>query len=188
MEDDGLCLHLSILDIHLVPTQHNGNVFTNPYQVSMPVGNILVSDPGRHVKHDNCTLSLNVVAVSEPAKLLLAGCVPDIEADGPSVCVEDKRVYLYAQGRCRVKRADTKLTCSVAANLSDDSFLLKAEEYLTTLSSRKNSMLRCAGSGSTQVKLISFSHNLQCPLQDNDLNKASGKLSPMLRKLTEVYH
>lgn len=120
MEDDGLCLHLSILDIHLVPTQHNGNVFTNPYQVSMPVGNILVSDPGRHVKHDNCTLSLNVVAVSEPAKLLLAGCVPDIEADGPSVCVEDERVYLHTQGCCRVKRADTRLTCSVAANLLDE--------------------------------------------------------------------
>ena len=89
VEDDGLCLHLSILDIHLVPTQHDGNVFTNPYQISMPVGNILVSDSGRHVKHDNCTLSLNVVAVPEPPKLLLAGCVPHIEANGPSVCVED---------------------------------------------------------------------------------------------------
>ena len=89
VEDDGFCLHLSILDIHLVPTQHDGNVFTNPYQISMPVGNILVSDSSRHVKHDNCTLSLNVVAVSEPPKLLLAGCIPHIEADGPSVCVED---------------------------------------------------------------------------------------------------
>ena len=77
----------------------------------MPVGNILVSHTGRHVKHDDGTLSLkiglvefrivgaanthlNVITVPQSSELLLAGSVPHVEPDGSSVGVEHKRVDL----------------------------------------------------------------------------------------------
>ena len=48
----------------------------------MPVGDVLVGDPGGDVKHDDGTLALDVVAVPQAAKLLLAGGVPHVETDG----------------------------------------------------------------------------------------------------------
>ena len=42
---------------------------------------------------------LNVVSVPEPSELLLPGGVPDVEADGAAVGVEDERVHLHAQRR-----------------------------------------------------------------------------------------
>lgn len=47
----------------------------------MPVGNILVGDAGGHIKHDDTTLAVDVVAITETAKLLLASGVPDVEGD-----------------------------------------------------------------------------------------------------------
>lgn len=54
----------------------------------MPIRDILVRDSGRHVEHDDPALSLDVVPVSEPAKLLLACGVPHVEADSAKVGVE----------------------------------------------------------------------------------------------------
>jgi hypothetical protein len=45
----------------------------------MPVGDVLVGDAGCHVKHDDAALAVDVVAITETAKLLLSSCVPDIE-------------------------------------------------------------------------------------------------------------
>lgn len=47
----------------------------------MPVGDVLVCDARRHVEHDDTALSVDVVSVTEPTKLLLACSVPDIELD-----------------------------------------------------------------------------------------------------------
>ena len=44
VEDNGLCLNLSVLNIHFVATQHNWDVLTHSYQISMPVRHILVSN------------------------------------------------------------------------------------------------------------------------------------------------
>ena len=82
---------------------------TIPDQVSVPVGNVLVSHSGCHVEHDDCTLALqrdmddinptqkdhgkslwntifhgtpfnlDVVAVPQSTKLLLTSCVPHVE-------------------------------------------------------------------------------------------------------------
>lgn len=89
MECDGLRLDLAVLDIHFIATQHNGDVLTDTYQVSMPVWHILVRDSGCDIKHYDGTLSLDVVSISKPAKLLLASCIPDIETNWSSVCVEN---------------------------------------------------------------------------------------------------
>lgn len=65
----------------------------------MPVGNIFVGDARGHVEHDDSALPLYVVSISETTKLLLAGGVPDVEANGAEVCVECQRVHLHAERR-----------------------------------------------------------------------------------------
>lgn len=47
----------------------------------MPVGNVLIGDAGRDVKHDYATLALDVVPIAKTTKLFLAGSIPDIEYD-----------------------------------------------------------------------------------------------------------
>jgi hypothetical protein len=51
----------------------------------VPVGDILVRDPRGHIKHDDATLTVDVVAITETTELLLAGGIPDIELDGAEV-------------------------------------------------------------------------------------------------------
>ena len=46
---------------------------------------------------DLWTFYLDIVAVPEPAKLLLTRGVPDVEPDGSSVSVEDQGVDLREQ-------------------------------------------------------------------------------------------
>lgn len=48
---------------------------------TMPVGDVLVGDAGGDVKHDDAALAVDVVAITQAAKLLLAGRVPDVELD-----------------------------------------------------------------------------------------------------------
>ena len=45
----------------------------------MPVGDVLVGDSGCDVEHDDTTLSIDVVPISETPKFLLSCGVPDIE-------------------------------------------------------------------------------------------------------------
>lgn len=73
------------LHINLVPAQHNRNVLAYTLQVTMPIRYALVCDTRGDVKHDDTTLALNVVAITETTELLLSGCVPDIETDGAKV-------------------------------------------------------------------------------------------------------
>ena len=47
----------------------------------MPIGDVLIGDARRDVKHYNATLALDVVAIAETTKLFLAGGIPDIEND-----------------------------------------------------------------------------------------------------------
>ena len=50
----------------------------------MPVGDVFVGNPGGDVKHDDGALALDVIAVAEPAKFLLAGRVPNVEPEKKS--------------------------------------------------------------------------------------------------------
>ena len=47
----------------------------------MPVGNVLVSDSGCNVEHDDTALAVDVVPISETTELLLSCGIPDIELD-----------------------------------------------------------------------------------------------------------
>jgi hypothetical protein len=48
---------------------------------TVPVGNVLVCDAGRHVEHDDAAVAVDVVSIAETTKLLLTGSIPDIELD-----------------------------------------------------------------------------------------------------------
>ena len=47
----------------------------------MPVGDVLVGDARGDIKHDDATLAVDVVAITETAELLLTGSVPHVELD-----------------------------------------------------------------------------------------------------------
>lgn len=49
--------------------------------LTVPVGDVLVGDAGCDVEHDDATLAVDVVAVSQPTEFLLSCGVPDIELD-----------------------------------------------------------------------------------------------------------
>ena len=51
----------------------------NELKLTVPVGNVLVGDAGGDVEHDDTALAVDVVSITEAAKLLLASRVPDIE-------------------------------------------------------------------------------------------------------------
>ena len=53
--------------------------------LTMPVGNILVGDSGSDIKHDDATLAVDVVAISQTSKLFLTGCIPHIELNRSEV-------------------------------------------------------------------------------------------------------
>jgi hypothetical protein len=82
------------LHIDLVTAKNNGDVLAHTLKIAMPVGHVLVCDAGRDVKHNDAALALDIVAIAETAELLLAGCVPNVEADCTEVCGECKRVNL----------------------------------------------------------------------------------------------
>jgi len=73
--------HFSLLDINFVSAQHDRDVFADTFQIAMPVGNVLVRDSRCDVKHDDTTLALNIVSISETTKLLLTSSIPDVKAD-----------------------------------------------------------------------------------------------------------
>lgn len=98
MESDGLGLDFSLLDVDLVTAEDNWDVFTDPDQVSVPVWHVLVGDSGGDVEHDDTTLAVDVVAISQPTELLLAGSVPDVELDFTEVGVEGHWVDLDTRG------------------------------------------------------------------------------------------
>ena len=87
------------LDIHLVATKNDRNVFTNSFEIAMPVGYVLVCDTGCNVKHDDTALALDIITISEATKFLLASGIPHVEADCAKVGRELKRMDLHTQSR-----------------------------------------------------------------------------------------
>jgi len=57
VEHDWLGLDFAVFDVTLVATQHNWDVFTDTYKISVPIRDVLVRDACRYVKHDDSTLT-----------------------------------------------------------------------------------------------------------------------------------
>jgi hypothetical protein len=63
----------------------------------VPVGHILVRDSRRNVEHDDSALALNIISIAETTELLLASCIPDVEADAAEIGCETNGVNLDAE-------------------------------------------------------------------------------------------
>lgn len=102
VEGDGLGLHLALLNVDLVASEDDGDVLADTDQVTwrllaeccmslvshkrtVPVGDVLVCDARCDVEHDDTTLAVDVVSITETTELLLACGVPDVELDGAEV-------------------------------------------------------------------------------------------------------
>lgn len=97
MEHDTLGFNFSVLDVDFIAAKDNRYIFADADQISVPVGYIFVRYSGCNVKHDHSALSLNVVAVAKTTEFLLAGRVPDVEADRPTIGMKDQRMDLDSQ-------------------------------------------------------------------------------------------
>lgn len=53
--------------------------------LTVPVGNVLVGDTGSDIEHDDTTLAVDVVTITETTELLLTSGIPDIELDSTVV-------------------------------------------------------------------------------------------------------
>jgi hypothetical protein len=63
----------------------------------MPIGDVFVRDSRCDVEHDNTTLPLDVISITETTKLLLACSIPNIEANSAKVCRERERMDFNAK-------------------------------------------------------------------------------------------
>mmetsp|Transcript_11469 Transcript_11469/g.15919 ORF Transcript_11469/g.15919 Transcript_11469/m.15919 type:complete len:215 (+) Transcript_11469:3515-4159(+) len=101
VESDLLWFHLSIFHIDFVSAQNNRNSFTNSDEISVPVWNILVGHSGGNIEHDDCSLSLNVVTISESTEFFLSSSVPNIESNRSTISVKSQRMHFNSQS-CNV--------------------------------------------------------------------------------------
>merc|ERR1719469_209315 len=97
MELDLLGFHLSIFHVNFVSDQYNGNVFTHPDNVTVPIGDILVGDARSDVKHDDGTLTLDVITIAQTTEFFLSCSVPDVECQLPAICEELQGVHFHTQ-------------------------------------------------------------------------------------------
>ena len=49
--------------------------------LTVPVGDVLVSNARCNIEHDDAALAVDIIAISQPTELLLPCCVPDIKLD-----------------------------------------------------------------------------------------------------------
>nr|GMD83812.1 hypothetical protein BC936DRAFT_141695 [Ipomoea batatas]GME02283.1 hypothetical protein BC936DRAFT_141695 [Ipomoea batatas] len=98
MKGNLLSLHLPVLHINLVSAKNNWNVLTHTNQITVPCGHILVCQSGSHIKHDNCTLSMDTVTIPKTTKFLLASSIPAIKSDFSTICEEIQWMHLHTYG------------------------------------------------------------------------------------------
>jgi hypothetical protein len=65
VENDLLCLDFPVFNINLISHKNNWNVLTHSHKILVPFGNVLVSDSGANVKHNDCTLTTDAAKFSE---------------------------------------------------------------------------------------------------------------------------
>ena len=94
VEGDLLGLHLTLTNIDLVTTQHDGDVVTHTGQILVPGGDIFVGLPVGDIKHDDTSLTQDVVTITETTEPLLTSSVPAVEPDDTAVGAEVKRMDL----------------------------------------------------------------------------------------------
>ena len=124
MESYLLSLDLPILYIDFVSHKDYRNIFTYSDQISVPFSNVLVSDSGAYIKHEDASVSANakfylkwnlLVAISEASKDFLASSIPNIEQNWSVISVKSERSNLHTLGR---DVALLEFSCDVTLNES----------------------------------------------------------------------
>lgn len=68
-----------------VSQKRSGSVHDQKGSLTVPVGDVLVGDTGSDIEHDDTTLAVDVVTITETTELLLTSGIPDIELDSTVV-------------------------------------------------------------------------------------------------------
>ena len=97
MERDLLGFHLAVLDIDLVTDENNWDGLANSGQVFVPFRHVRVGDAGADIKHDDATVTTDVVPITKSSELLLASGVPNVEKNLAVVSEKGHWVYFYSK-------------------------------------------------------------------------------------------
>jgi hypothetical protein len=63
-------------------------------KLTVPVGDVLVGDSGGNVEHDDTTVTVDVITISQSSELLLTSGIPHIELEFTIVGEETKRAII----------------------------------------------------------------------------------------------
>lgn len=101
MESHLFRFHLAVFHINLVTTENNGDVLAHAAKITMPGRYIFICKTRSHIEHNNSTLAMNVVTITEATELFLSCCVPAVETDLTAVGGEVERVNLHTNSGCK---------------------------------------------------------------------------------------
>ena len=76
-----LDLDLAVLDFYLVPREDNWDIFADATDIVMPVGDVFGGDTGVDVEHNDGTVALCVVFITQFSEFFLPSNFPDVEFD-----------------------------------------------------------------------------------------------------------
>ena len=93
--EDGPSTHL---DIDFISAKNDWNVLADTLEITVPVRHILVCDSRRNIEHDDATLALYVITITETTELFLTCSIPDVETDGAKVGRECQGVNFDTEG------------------------------------------------------------------------------------------
>ena len=99
VEGDLAGLDFSVFLVNLVSDQDDGDVVTDPGEIFIPLGDVLVGDSGGDIEHHDGGMSSNVVSFTETSKFFLSSSVPKSKSDGSVVGVEGDGAHLHSLGR-----------------------------------------------------------------------------------------
>jgi hypothetical protein len=89
VESDLVGLDFSVLDVGLVTNEANGNAWADLGEVLVPLVDISIGVSGGEVEHDDGTVGLDIVALSELSEFLLTSSVPNVKSDLSEIGVEN---------------------------------------------------------------------------------------------------
>ena len=142
VKGDLLGLDLTVFDFYLISRKDNRNVFAHTRQVAVPVGYIFIGDTTSDIKHDNGTLSLDVISITETTKLFLPRRVPNVEFNGSTIRVKHQGVNLHTQRRhvllFEFSRQVALDECSLSNTTVSDEDQFKFRHRLLGLNEKRN--------------------------------------------------
>lgn len=98
VETDLAGLDFSVFDVGLISNETNGNVGTDLGEVLVPFVDISIGVSGGEVEHDDGTVGLDIITLSEFSEFFLTSSVPNIKGDFSKVSVENDVGHLSTLG------------------------------------------------------------------------------------------